>query len=102
MEWDKLGRLPDLVPRSLGRSAEDGICGNGPIRADDDYLWPSSIIIKPGTGFPNAYIMSFLLPGVKALFVVTSVTKDSYGGTKIQCHATQGKNFPADKESQDF
>jgi len=46
--------------------------------------------------------MSGLLSGVKALFVVTSVTKDSYGGTKIQCHATQGKNFPADKESQDF
>lgn len=46
--------------------------------------------------------MSHLLSGVKALFIVTSVLKDSYGGTKIQCHATQGKNFPADKESQDF
>lgn len=39
---------------------------------------------------------------VRALFNVSSITKDSYGGTKIQCHATQGKNFPADKESQDF
>lgn len=39
---------------------------------------------------------------VKALFVVTSVAKDNHGGTKIQCHATQGKKWPEDKESQDF